>query len=46
MNLDVVTPYRENGSEELKYTLRGLKNIPHRNVWVCGDETKFNVNHV
>lgn len=29
-----VKPSKEN--EELKYSLRSLKNIPHRNVWIIG----------
>lgn len=37
-HLDVVIPYRDSGTDELKYALRSLKNIPHRNVFICGDK--------
>ena len=36
--MDVVFPYKKTNSEELKYALRSLKNIPHRNVFICGDK--------
>ena len=35
--MDIVYIYKSNGSEELKYSLRSLKNIPHRNVIISGD---------
>lgn len=36
--LDVVIPYKDSGTDELKYALRSLKNLPHRNVFICGDK--------
>lgn len=37
--LDIVYPYKTDGiGEELRYSLRSLKNIPHKNVWVVGDK--------
>lgn len=35
--MDIVYIYKHTMSEELKYSLRSLKNIPHRNVIVSGD---------
>lgn len=43
---DIVIPYRKSYSDELRYTLRSLQNIPHRDVYIIGDKTKFRVNHV
>jgi len=34
---DVVIPYRLSRSGELNYTLRSLKNLAHRNVFIIGD---------
>lgn len=44
--IDIVIPYRKSNTEELKYTLRGLENIPHRDVYVIGDKTEFSVKHI
>lgn len=38
---DIVIPYRNSKSEELRYCLRSLKNLPHRNVFICGDRPDF-----
>ena len=46
MPLDVVIPYKQSFSNELIYTLRSLKNIPHRNVFIVGDKTRLKVNHI
>lgn len=40
-NMDIVIPYRKTQSEELRYCLRSLRNIPHRNVFICGDKPNF-----
>lgn len=44
--MDVVYLYRTSYSEELKYSLRSLKNLPHDNVYIAGDKTEFNVKHI
>ena len=37
-DLDVVYLVKQEGSnEELRYSLRTLKNLPHRKVWIFGD---------
>ena len=36
--MDVVFPYKKTKSDELKYALRSLKYLPHRNVFICGDK--------
>lgn len=41
MNYDIVIPYIKSKSDELRYCLRSLKNIPHRNVFICGDKSDF-----
>lgn len=33
---DVVIPCRPGPNEELRYALRSLQNLPHRNVWIIG----------
>lgn len=33
---DIVIPCRPGDNEELRYALRSLKNIPHRDVWIIG----------
>lgn len=33
---DVVIPCRPGENEELRYALRSLKNVPHRDVWIIG----------
>lgn len=33
---DVVLPCRPGPNEELRYALRSLQNLPHRNVWIIG----------
>lgn len=35
--LDCIIPYKRAFGDELKYCLRSLKNIPHRNVYIIGD---------
>lgn len=44
--MDIVIPYRKTNSDELKYTLRSLVNLPHDKVYIIGDKTPFNVNHI
>ena len=47
--LDVVIPYKDNGSEELRYALRSIENnLPHRNVYIIGDKPDWitNVTHI
>lgn len=43
---DVVIPYRRSRSDELIYALRSLKNVPHGDVWVIGDDPNLNVHHI
>lgn len=48
-NVDVVYFLKEGVlSEEIRYSLRTLKNLPHRQVWVYGQKPSWmkNVNHV
>lgn len=33
---DIVIPCRPGANEELRYALRSLKNLPHRDVWIIG----------
>jgi len=40
-NMDIVIPYRWSDTDELKYCLRSLKNIPHREVFIVGDKPDF-----
>lgn len=47
--LDIVYPIRAgNDSEELRYSLRSLQNIPHARVWIYGSKPDWvrNVNFV
>lgn len=45
--MDIVIPYKQSRTDELRYTLRGLKNIPHRDVYIIGDRPKFTgVKHI
>lgn len=47
--LDVVYPYKNSNSGlELRYSLRSLVNLPHRNVWIVGDRPRGldNVNFI
>lgn len=44
--MDIVIPYRQTYSDELKYTLRSLKNFKHDNVFIIGDRPNFKVNHI
>lgn len=44
--MDIVIPYRRSYSEELKYCLRSLVNIPHKEVFVIGDKPDFNVRYI
>lgn len=46
MSCDVVIPYRRSRSEELIYALRSLRNVPHGDVWVIGDDPNLNVKHI
>lgn len=41
LNQDIVYYVKDNGSEELRYSLRSLSNIEHNNVWVIGDRPKW-----
>lgn len=41
MNYDIVIPYIKNTTDELRYCLRSLKNIPHGNVFICGDKPDY-----
>lgn len=44
--MDIVIPYKQTDSEELKYCLRSLKNIDHGQVFIIGDKTPYRVNHI
>jgi len=46
--LDVVIPYKITYSDELRYALRSLKNLPHRRVFVVGDLPDWadNITHI
>ena len=46
--LDIVYFLKEGPSEELRYSLRSLKNFPHAKVWLYGSKPKWvtNVNFV
>lgn len=39
--MDIVIPYIKSSTDELRYCLRSLKNIPHRNVFICGDKPDY-----
>lgn len=39
--MDIVVPYRQSRSEELRYALRSLKNVPHSRVFIIGDRPSF-----
>lgn len=39
--MDIVIPYRQSRTDELRYTLRGLKHIPHGDLYIIGDKPKF-----
>lgn len=43
---DIVVPYRNSYSTEMRYMLRSLSNLPHRRVFVIGDSTPYRVNHI
>jgi hypothetical protein len=43
---DVVIPYRRSRSDELIYALRSLKNVPHGEVFVIGDDPGLNVHYI
>lgn len=47
-NLDVVYFLKRTPSEEIRYSLRTLKNLPHRNVWIYGYKPDWmtNVEHI
>lgn len=38
---DVVIPYKKSRTDELRYVLRSLKNIPHGKVFIIGDKPDF-----
>lgn len=47
--MDIVYPYKLSGTgEELRYSLRSLKNLPHDEVWIVGDKPPWvqNVNYI
>lgn len=44
--MDCVIPYKTSFSDEIKYCLRSLKNVPHGEVFVIGDKPKLNVKHI
>lgn len=44
--MDVVYVYKKNGSLELDWSLKSLKNIKHRNVYIVGDQTDLDAIHV
>lgn len=35
---DIVVPYKRSNSNELLYMLRSIKNLPHRDVYIIGDD--------
>ncbi len=40
--MDVIYPYRRSGDgSELKFSLRSLRNVPHDNVWVVGEQERW-----
>ena len=39
--MDIVIPYAKSNTDELRYCLRSLKNIPHDKVFICGDKPDF-----
>lgn len=42
MKYDVVIPYRNSGTSELKFALRSIaKNVPHASVYIVGDRPEF-----
>jgi len=44
--MDVVYLCRAGENEELRYSLRSLKNIPHDRVWVVGDKPAWCNTHI
>ena len=38
---DICIPYKASKTDELRYCLRSLKNIPHNRVFICGDKPDF-----
>lgn len=40
-NLDIVLPYKKSETEELKYCLRSLENLPHRNLYIIGEKENW-----
>lgn len=44
--MDVVVPYRKSYSDEIRYMLRSLKNIPHNEVYIIGDDPSFITNYI
>lgn len=41
MEMDVVYLCRPGDNEELRYSLRSLRNLPHRRVWIFGDAPRW-----
>lgn len=39
--MDIVVPYRKSMSNEIVYMMRSLKNLPHHNVYVFGDDPEL-----
>lgn len=39
--LDAVYTYKHTPSDELEWSIKSLKNIPHRNIYVIGDDPKI-----
>lgn len=44
--MDVVIPYKSTNTDEIKYAIRSLVNIRHRNVYVIGDDPKLKVKYI
>ena len=45
LNMDIIYPYQK-GDDELIYSLRSLKNIPHDKVFIVGEKPNFNFKNV
>jgi len=41
--MDVVYPYKKNYSNELEWSIKSLKNIKYKNIYVVGDNPDFNL---
>ena len=40
-DIDIVYLYKRTNSDELRYSMRSLENVPHRHVFVVGDAPNF-----